>query len=209
MSLSRLILPAFTLGLLAISPVQAAEMKSPAQAAAGAYTLDSRHTTVAWQVSHLGFSNFMGSFATTEGTLNYDPVDVTKSNVKITIKPDSLYTNVEGFAKELTSGGGWIDAAKGPIVFTSTKVTKLTDTTGTVDGQLTLNGVTKPVSLAVTFVGAGKNDFAKANAIGFSATTTIKRSEFDAGKMVPMVGDEVAIHIETEFQQKIPESAKQ
>lgn len=206
---SRFILSAVAVGVLALSPAQAAEMKTPLTAAPGAYTLDPRHTTVFWQVNHLGFSNFVGSFTKVEASMNYDPVEPSKSTLKVTIDPASLYTNVDGFAKELTSGGGWIDASKGPITFNSTKVIKTAETSGLVEGDLTLNGVTKHEVMKVVFVGAGKNDFAKANAIGFSGSMIIKRSDFGVDKMVPMVSDTVNILVETEFQQKISESATQ
>lgn len=204
----RSLLPVVALSILAAGSAHAAASKDPAAAAPGAYELDTRHTSVIWKVGHLGFSNFVGRFDQAQGTLNYDPVDPTKSTVKVTIDPASMYTNVPDFAKELT-GPEWVDAAKGPITFTSTKVTKTGPTTGTVAGDLTLNGVTKPVVLDVTFVGGGVNDFAKANAIGFSGKTTIKRSDFGVTKLVPMVTDEVEVGIETEFLQKTPASANQ
>lgn len=208
-TLSRTALSTAALAVIAFAPAHAEVSKDPSKAAAGAYTLDTRHTNVSWTVSHLGFSNFVGTFEKAEGTLNYDPVDPTKSVLKVTIDTNSLHTNVDGFAKELTAGAGWIDAAKGPVTFTSTKVTKTGEITGTVEGDLTLNGVTKPATLAVTFVGAGKNDFAQANAIGFSATTTIKRSDFGVDKLVPAISDDVTIRIETEFLQKLAAPAKQ
>lgn len=205
----RPVLSAVALAVLTFAPAHAEVSTDPAKAVGGVYNLDTRHTNVSWTVSHLGFSHFVGTFEKAEGTLTYDPVDPTKSVLKVTIDTNSLHTNVDGFAKELTAGAGWIDAAKGPITFNSTKVTKTGPTTGTVEGDLTLNGITKPATLAVTFVGGGANDFAQAHAIGFSATTTIKRSEFGVDKLVPAVSDEVGIRIETEFLQKFAAPAKQ
>ena len=199
---TRFMLPVIVLGLLAAGPVHPAASKDPTKQASGIYQLDSRHTSVLWKLSHLGFSNFVGRFDKAEGTLNYDPVTPSKSTVKISVDPHSLYTNVEGFAKELT-GADWINAAKGPITFTSTQVATTGPTTGTITGDLTLNGIKKPVVLDVAFVGGGTNDFAQAHALGFSGKTTIKRSDFGITKLLPAVGDDVEIMIETEFLQKI------
>lgn len=199
---TRFLLSAIVLGLLASGPAHAAASNDPAKQAPGEYQLDPRHTSVLWKVNHLGFSNFVGRFDKTEGTLNYDPATPGKSTVKVSIDPHSLYTNVDGFAKELT-GPDWIDAAKGPITFTSSEITTTGPLTGKIAGDLTLNGVTKPVVLDATFVGGGTNDFAQSHALGFSGKTTIKRSDFGITKLLPVIGDDVEIMIETEFQQKI------
>lgn len=201
LSVSRFVLSATVLSVLTFAPAYAEVTTDPAKAAAGAYTLDPRHTNVSWKVSHLGFSNFVGTFEKADGALTFDPLDPAKSSVTVSIDPNSLHTNVPDFAKELT-GAEWLNAAKGPITFKSTTVTKTTPTTGTVAGDLTLNGVTKPVTFDVTFVGAGTNDFAQAKAIGFSGKTKIKRSDFGVVKLLPAVGDDVEILVESEFLQK-------
>lgn len=200
---TRTLLSAAALAVLAFSPALAAPAApaspaDPSKAPAGTYKLDPRHTNIIWTISHLGFSNFIGRFDTAAGELNYDPADPTKSTLKVTIDPNSISTNVPDFAKEL-AGPEWINAAKGPITFTSTGATKTTATTGKLTGDLTLNGVTKPVTFDVTFVGAGDNPFSKAPAIGFSGKTTIKRSDFGIVKYVPNIGDDVAIQVESEF----------
>lgn len=197
---TRSLLSAAAVAVLALSPVaaKAQVITDPTKAAAGAYKLDPRHTNIVWTISHLGFSNFIGRFDTAEGTLNYDPADPTKSTLKVTVDPNSISTNVPDFAKEL-AGPEWINASKGPITFVSTGATKSSDTTGKLTGDLTLNGVTKPVTFDVTYVGAGDNPFSKAPAIGFSGKTTIKRSEFGIVKYVPNIGDDVTIQVESEF----------
>jgi polyisoprenoid-binding protein YceI len=200
MLFTRSLLSAAALAVIAFSPVsaQAEVITDPTKAAAGVYTMDARHTNIIWTVSHLGFSNFIGRFDTAEGTLNYDPADPTKSTLKVTVDPNSISTNVPDFAKDL-AGPEWINAQKGPITFVSTGATKTTATTGKLTGDLTLNGVTKPVTFDVTYVGAGDNPFSKAPVIGFSGKTTIKRSDFGIVKYVPNIGDEVAIQVESEF----------
>lgn len=200
---TRSLLSAAALAVLAFSPAMAAPSApaapaDPSKAAAGTYKLDPRHTNIIWTISHLGFSNFIGRFDTAEGVLNYDPADPTKSTLKVTVDPNSISTNVPDFAKEL-AGPEWINAAKGPITFTSTGAVKTSATTGKLTGDLTLNGVTKPVTFDVAFVGAGDNPFSKAPAIGFSGKTTIKRSDFGIVKYVPNIGDDVTIQVESEF----------
>lgn len=194
----------FSVAVIAMAvsiPCRAEGLADPATAAPGVYELDPRHTSVIWKVSHLGFSYFVGRFDTASGQLDYNPANPVKSTVKVTIDPLSLYTNVPDFAKELT-GPDWLNAAKGPITFVSTEATLTGGTAGTVSGDLTLNGVTRKVTFEVGFIGAGHNDFAQAEAIGFSGKTTIKRSDFGITKLIPAVGDEVLIEFESEFLQK-------
>jgi polyisoprenoid-binding protein YceI len=96
----------------------------------------------------------------------------------------------------------FFDAAKFPnATFTSTKVTA-SGTSATVVGNLTLKGVTKPVTLAVKFTGAGANPMSKAVTVGFSATGTIKRSDFGINYGVPAVGDQVDLVLTGAFEKK-------
>jgi polyisoprenoid-binding protein YceI len=168
----------------------------------GAYEIDASHTSVLFGISHLGFSNYHGRFNTVSGDLNFDPKDPQKSKVNITIDIASIDTNhaeLEGKLK----GADWFDAAKFPTAtFTSTKVEKLSATTGKVTGDLTLHGVTKPLTLDVTFNGAADNPFSKKHTLGFSAKGSIKRSDFGISQHIPAVGDEVALSIEAEMQKK-------
>lgn len=201
---TRTLLSAAALAVLAFSPALAAPAApvaspaDPSKAPAGVYKIDSRHTNVIWTISHMGFSNFIGRFDKTEGELNYDPADPTKSTLKVTIDPNSISTNVPDFAKEL-AGPEWINAGKGPITFVSTGAQKTSPTTGKLTGDLTLNGVTKPATFDVTFVGAGDNPMSKAPVIGFSGKTVIKRSEFGITKYVGMIGDDVTVQVESEM----------
>jgi polyisoprenoid-binding protein YceI len=168
----------------------------------GAYEIDASHTSVLFGISHLGFSNYHGRFNTVSGDLNFDPKDPQKSTVNITIDIASIDTNhaeLEGKLK----GADWFDVAKfSTATFTSTKVEKLSDTSGKVTGNLTLHGVTKPLTLDVTFNGAGNNPFSNKHTLGFSAKGSIKRSDFGISQYIPAVGDEVALSIEAEMQKK-------
>jgi polyisoprenoid-binding protein YceI len=174
----------------------------PDAAPSGTYSMDASHTSVLFSVSHLGFSHYFGRFNTAEGTLEYDAANPENSKIDVKITVASIDTNNEVLEKKLVSDS-WFDAEKFPTAtFTSTKVEKLTESTGKVTGDLTLHGVTKPVTLEVTFNGGGVNPFINAPQLGFSARGLIKRSEFGITEYVPMVGDDAALTLETELVKK-------
>ena len=171
-------------------------------AAAERYDFDPNHSQIRFGYNHLGFSNIELSFQAFTGTLMLDTADLTKSSVDVTIPISSIYTGVDKFTTHLKSPDFFNLEANPNAVATykSTKVTKVDEDSLKVDGDLTLNGVTKPVTLDVTVNKIGEHPMTKAQAAGFDATTTIKRSEFNLGYAVPNVGDEVTIEITTEAQ---------
>lgn len=170
--------------------------------AGGTYEIDPSHTSVQFGISHLGFSRYQGRFNTVSGTLAFDPKLPEASTLAVTIDTASIDTNNSVLEEKLKSAD-WFDAAKFPSIrFTSTHIQKLSDTTGKLTGDLTMHGVTKPVTLDVTFNGGGVNPFINAPQLGFSATGSLKRSDFGISQYIPMVGDEVSITIETELAQK-------
>ncbi len=168
----------------------------------GTYAIDPSHTSVLFGISHLGFSQYHGRFNTVAGTMQFDAKAPEKSQITVTIDVASIDTNhteLEGKLK----GADWFDVAKFPTAtFTSTKVEKLTATTGKVTGDFTLHGITKPLTLDVTFNGAGTNPFMNADQLGFSAKGALKRSDFGISQYIPMVGDDVTLAIETELMLK-------
>lgn len=166
---------------------------------ANTYTLDPTHTTVIWNANHLGFSNPHGLFSMIEGTLVFDEAAVENSSVNATISLANLFTGIPKFDEHL-KGNDFFKAAEFPTAtFKSTKVEKTGDKTGKVTGDLTMLGVTKPVVLDVTF---NKSDIFFMNqkpTIGFSATTTIKRSDWGMTYGIDVgVSDEVKLVIEAE-----------
>jgi polyisoprenoid-binding protein YceI len=172
----------------------------------GDYVMDLSHTNVIFKVNHLGFSTFIGRFNTASGALAFNSKRPEKSKLTVKLDPASVDTKVAKLDEHL-KGADFFDVAKFPAVtFKSTKIEKLTDTTGKVTGDLTLHGVTKPVTLDVTFHGAGPHAMSKAMTLGFGAKTTIKRSDFGISTYVPMVGDEVMLIIESEFNQPAKKS---
>jgi polyisoprenoid-binding protein YceI len=170
-----------------------------ASAFATQYTFDPNHTQVQFVWNHFGFSNLTGQFGKVEGTVDFDAADPSKASASATIQMASVDSNIKKLDGELV-GADYFDAAKFPTAtFKSTNVTKgSTPDHLTVAGDLTLHGVTKPVTLDVTVVKVGDHPMKKAPAAGFAATTTIKRSDFGITKYVPMVGDEVKINIVSE-----------
>jgi polyisoprenoid-binding protein YceI len=161
--------------------------------------MDPDHTDVVATWSHLGFSNPMAHFGDVDGTIVYDAEDVGRSLVTATIPLTGLNAHVEKFDEHLRSDE-LFDLAKFPtITFKSNKVEATgSDKALRVTGDLTVRGITRPVTLEVTLNGMGEHPMAKRPAIGFDATTTLKRSDFGLGYAVPAVSDEVRIRITTE-----------
>jgi polyisoprenoid-binding protein YceI len=170
-----------------------------ASAFATTYTLDPNHTQVQFVWNHFGFSNLTAQFGKIEGTLDFDEADPTRSSVNATISMGSVNSNVKKLDSELV-GSDYFDAAKFPTAtFKSTHVERgATPDTLKVTGDLTLHGVTKPVTLDVDVVKVGEHPMRKALAAGFTAAATITRSDFGIAKYLPAVADDVKIHIVAE-----------
>lgn len=162
------------------------------------YKIDANHTDVVASWSHFGFSNPIAHFGQVDGFITYDPAKVGDSKVEVTIPLSGLNSHVPDFDDHLRSDD-FFDAANHPnITFKSTSVKSAGKDKLTVAGDLTIKGITKPVTLAVTINKLGVQPMAKRDAAGFEATTTIKRSDFGVGKYAPNVSDEVKISITTE-----------
>ena len=199
--------------LLAIAALLAAPLAANAQTTplsdmpSGAYQNDINHTSLTFRVNHMGMSHYTARFTKVNATLSFEAKDVTKSSVKATIDPTSIRTDFSGaedFDGVLAKDKTWFNATQFPtITFESTRVEKTGDDTCNIVGNLTFLGITKPVTLAATFNGAyAKRPYIGGAGLGFSATTTLKRSDWGMGNGIPMVGDEVSVIIETEFGQE-------
>ena len=163
------------------------------------YTIDAGHTFPRFSYSHLGFSTQLSRFDKTTGTVIYDAEKQTGS-VDISIDIKSVNTGSTDFNGHI-QGEDFLDTAKFPqATFKSTKVNFIDGKLSSIDGNLTIKGITKPVTLTVTAFQASQHPMMKKPAIGATAFTVIKRSEFNAGKYVPYVGDEVRIDIAFEAQ---------
>lgn len=166
--------------------------------AADTYKLDPSHSSVIWNANHFGFSSPHGIFSMAEGTVTLDKDAPAKSSVNVTINTGELYTGNKKFDDHLKSKDFFNVGEFPKATFISYKVEKTGDKTAKVTGNLTLLGVTKPVTLDVTLNKEGEHMMTKKPTIGFSATGVIKRSDFGMKFGVPGVSDEVALQIEAE-----------
>lgn len=162
------------------------------------YTLDPAHTQVMFAVSHLGFSFSHGRFDKFDGSFTFNAAQPETSEIEATIDINSLDMGSAEWDKHLKSAD-FFNAEKFPtMTFKSTKIEKTGEKTGTVTGDLTLMGVTKPVTLEVRYNNSGVHPYNRNHIAGFSATGLIKRSDFGMKGGLPAVGDDVAIMIEVE-----------
>jgi polyisoprenoid-binding protein YceI len=172
---------------------------NPASVKAGTYKVEPYHTQAEFSVSHFGFTNFFGVFSGASGSLVLDPAKPAASKLDVSIPIQSVQTTVTPLDDQL-KGDKWFDAAKFPTAtFTSTKVVLSGKDSAVIAGNLTLHGVTKPITLKAHFIGAGVNPLDKSFTAGFEATGTIKRSEFGVSAYAPLIGDDVRLTISGAF----------
>lgn len=204
-------LPA-TLAILALAAAAQAADTGPIPAQppvpAGAYTLDKAHTSLVFRVNHLGFSAFTGRFTRYDAKLDFDPAKPAAASVSVTIDPKSITSDnaPDGFLEVLT-GEQFLDATKFPeMKFTSRSVEVGKNGALRIRGDLTIRGVTKPLTLDARYNGGYAGHPYDPNArIGFSARGTFKRSDYGVTVGIPSasmpwgVGDDVEVQLETEF----------
>jgi len=173
--------------------------QAPANVPSGTYTVDPGHTQVLFTLNHFGVSEYTGQFVQPTGTLTLDTANPANDKVEVVFPIAKVSTTVPALDAHLKSAD-FFDAAKYPEgKFVSTKVT-VNGTNATIDGNLTLKDVTKPVVLQAKFTGSG--EMMKKFNVGFSATTTIKRSDFGIKFGLPGLGDEVKLVIHAAFQKQ-------
>ncbi len=174
-------------------------VSAQAFAAAETYTIDGSHTQANFTWTHFGFSNPSAGFNDISGTIKFDAEHPTQSSVDVSIAIGSLNTHVEKLDEHLKKAD-FFDAEKFPTAtFKSNKIVKGSAKNAfMVTGDLTIHGVTKPVTLDATLNRAEVHPMSKKPTVGFDASTTIKRSDFGMGAYVPNVSDEIRIHLTTE-----------
>lgn len=180
-----------------------------ARVAAGTYAADAGHTMVVWKVDHFGFSDYTGIFGDVTGTLVIDPANPAAAKVDVTIPVAKVTTASSGLTSHLLRAGkdggkpDFFGPAPADAKFVSTSVVPDDDgDEAKVTGNLTLNGVTRPVTLEVEFHGAGDNPFNKKATVGFEAEGKIRRSDFGITYGIPMVSDEVELKIHAAFEKQ-------
>lgn len=204
LSLKPLLIAAALAATTFAAPVLA--QAAPINVPAGEYVLDTTHASLTWKIRHLGLSNYTARFATYDAVINLNPADPTKSTVTVTIDPTSVRTDFpfpekEDFDKVIAEK--FLRAGQHPkITFQSTGLTATGGTTGKLTGNLSFLGVTKPVTLDVTLNGAKNHPMTKTPVLGFSATGSIKRSDFGSTDLLGPLGDEIQLEIEAEFRKK-------
>jgi len=163
------------------------------------YVFEPRHSQGVMHWSHLGFSNPNATFSRIEGTLDWNAAEPSKSSVKATIPMSAFTTGVPDLDDDFRSEA-FFDFARYPAAtFTSTHVEKGADVGGLrVTGDLALHGVTKPVTLDVHINKVGTNPRNQLPTVGFEATAMLKRSDFNLGRFVPQVSDEIRIALTIE-----------
>lgn len=196
---------------LAAAALLTAPAFAQGQAPAGAYVSDRPHTSIQWQGLHNGLAWYSGRFTNFDVQLTFDPADVTKSKVTATIDPKSVATDwprtrpanrTDDFDAELANDARYFNSAKFPqITFASTAVTKTGANTGKMTGNLTFLGVSKPVTLDVTYIGNRNDPRANKHKVGFQLKGSFNRSDFGMPKGGPM-GDEIRMEINAELVQK-------
>jgi polyisoprenoid-binding protein YceI len=172
---------------------------SSAWAAPVAYELNKDHTDVTFTINHAGLSMKHGSFGDVSGKLQLDTERLSASTVEVTVAVNSIYTSHVKRDQDLQSEQ-FFDAAHFPTMhFVSTKVAAISAAELDVTGDLTLHGVTLPLVLHARINNIGKSPFGGVQTAGFTAVGTLKRSDFGIKTMIPLIGDDVSLTIDTEF----------
>ena len=202
------ILPALL--LMTVSVVSAATAPQtppdpdPAHMPAGIYKLEKTHASIIARVLHQGFSWYTFRFDNFDAAYAFDPKNPEASRVQVTVDPRSMNTGNAKADKDFP-----VDFLKADFfpkaTFVSTSIKYAGNGKGTVAGDLTLAGVTRPLTLDATFLGSGKDMFGVFRT-GFSAKTVIKRSTFGSTAYVPVIGDDVELMIDVEFIRKPDQS---
>jgi polyisoprenoid-binding protein YceI len=189
-------------GGLAGAAVANPSTTDPAKTPAGGYVLDKKHASLTVKIVHMGFSHYTLRLDGLDGSFTYDPANWQETKVNFTVDPKSVDTHDVGFDKQVA---GYFEADKYPVItFVSTAVAGGADGKGTVTGDLTFHGVTRPVTLDVTFNGAGHGITPLGTRLGFSGSTQIRRSDFGLTGFVlnQFTSDEVDVIFEVEFEKK-------
>lgn len=196
-----LVAPALLLAAPVVGPAQAPQ--APPAAAelprAGAYKLDRSHAKLLWSTTHFGFSTYTGQFTGFDMQLRLDPQRPERSSLVATIDVNSVDTRDPRLDAHLKNADFFEANKFGQAVFRSTRVERTGPATARVTGDLTMRGVTRPLTLDVRFNRAGDNPVNKAYTVGFNADGVVKRSLWGVSYGAPAVGDDVRLSFSGEF----------
>lgn len=194
---------AATLVSLPVAASAAITSKDPAGVPAGHYEVDPTHTSIQARIDHMGFSTTTVAFDKVSGGFDYDPAKPEQSQLSISVDPTALSSGFDKRDADLKGPSFFNVAGFTTITFQSSHLTRVDATHATVGGELTLLGVTKPVTLNVTFNGTGTGMMGDTRA-GFQATATLSRSDFGMTTFLPAIGDQVTLLIDAEFAKTQP-----
>ncbi|ARE38470.1 Protein yceI precursor [Rhodovulum sp. P5] len=173
----------------------------PAAAEPETYVLDSGHSQVLFSYQHLGFSTTWGIFSGWEGEISFDPDEPEASTVEVSIPTREMFTGWEARYTHFMTDDFFGAEENEMISFASTGIEVTGDSTALITGDLTVNGITKPVVLEAELTQAGTHPMEDKPWLGFHATTTLKRSGFGMGAYAPAVSDDVNVEISIEAMQ--------
>lgn len=196
----RALLPA---ALLALGACATPATTDPAELPAGQWQLDAAHTSIVWQVRHMGLSWYTARFDQANASLDFNPARPQDARLTATVQAGSVSTGDADFDEQLR-GSAWLDAANHrEIVFRSTSIEVTGETTGRVHGELTLKGQTRNAVMETEFYGGTNNPLEGAQAVGFHGELEVRYGEFGVGAFpaTNFIGDTVRLTIEAEFLQ--------
>ena len=176
----------------------AALAAAPAIAAPEAYVLDPSHSQIVFTYNHLGFSTTTGMFSGFEGAISFDQDEPAKSSVTVEFPVTTMLTGWQERFDHFMAADFFNAAANDTVKFVSIAIEVTGETTAKITGDLTMNGVTKPVVLDAKLNQKGNHPMANKPWAGFDATTTVLRSDFNLGMFAPYISDEVKIDISIE-----------
>jgi len=183
---------------LALLEMMAATFSQPAHAnivGDNAYVLNQSRSKITFSIGHFLVSSTEGKFANFDGKLTFEPGAPERGSVIVHVDTNSISTGITARDEHLRTAD-FFDVAKFPsATFQSTDLTKSSNTTGTLTGQLSLHGVTRPITLNVTLHTPDLN----ADRLDFSIVGLLKRSDYGMNNFEGMIGDEVSLDIEAEF----------
>ena len=183
---------------LLTTAMAAALLAAPAFAANEDYVLDASHSQIVFSYNHLGYSTTWGMFSGFEGTISFNQEDPAASSVNVSFPVRTMFTGWEARFDHFMGEDFFAAAEDEMVTFASTSIEVTGENTAMITGDLTLNGVTKPVVLDTVLNQVGDHPQAQKPWAGFDATTTLLRSDFNVGNFAPFVSDEVEIQISIE-----------
>ncbi|WOD17168.1 YceI family protein [Paraburkholderia kirstenboschensis] len=199
---ARALLAATLLYATACTPLQVlthSVSQNEARVPVGRYDLDHDHCSITFDVEHFKYSRFTMRFDRKKGQLDWSEGGLERSSVSVTIDAASIDTNVPLLDKMVKSPS-LLDVERYPeIRFVSTRFERTGESRGTLTGELTIHGVTQPVTLDVTFNGFAPDPLTKKDTLGFSAEGHISRAKFGLATWYPAVGDDIHVRIQAEF----------